>query len=333
MNVGWIALPRDIANHWLWNSPRRLRMWMQLVFMANWEKSFAVWGTKRVELERGQFSTTMRALARALDCTKQTLLTFLQLLEDDGMITREIPGNKFTIITIVDYDEIYSPRASGKGASASSRKGVCKMKKAAQNASPETSGTPAEKTIGKDVGNEVEKGLENDEKKGAENSDFPQEKNNEKSENGQFARQTLDRKLDRSINNKKINNNSSSSACAREKSLEIFEKLKNDEYFWQDTARGLGLNPDDPVQIQKLKELSGNEYLSEQLSKGKEIESESELRRHLFNWLRRKKEISGQQQQYTTTKKTPRYGTTQTDSRRGVDPPPPERSAVPAGRF
>ena len=206
------------------------------------------------------------------------------------------------------------------------------MKKAAQNASPETSGTPAEKTIGKDVGNEVEKGLENDEKKGAENSVFPQEKNNEKSENGQFARQTLDRKLDRSINNKKINNNSSSSACAREKSLEIFEKLKNDDYFWQDTARGLGLNPDDPVQIQKLKDLSENEYLSEQLSKGKEIENESELRRHLFNWLRRKKEISGQQQ-YTTIQKSTRHGTTQTDSRRGVDPPPPERSAVPAERF
>lgn len=330
MNVGWIALPRDIADHWLWNNPRRLRMWMQLVFMANWEKGFAIWGTKRVELERGQFSTTMRALARSLECTKQTLLTFLQLLEDDGMIRREMPGNKFTIITIVDYDEIYSPRTSGKSSSAGTRKGVCKKKKSAQNAPSETSAKPVEKNSSESIEKGGEKGLENDVKNDVKNNDFSEEKNGEKSENGQFARQTLDRKLDRSIYNKEINNKKSisSSSRAREKNKKIFETINSSENFWRDAAQGLGMDSTKPDTIPKLKRL-GSMYAGEVLSKGKEEMSESEMRTHLFNWIRKNQELESQR----NNQKSNNNGKTEIDSRRGFDAPAPEQQAVSGRRF
>ena len=36
-NTGWIALSRAIQHHWIWEEPRRLKMWIQLLFLAKYE--------------------------------------------------------------------------------------------------------------------------------------------------------------------------------------------------------------------------------------------------------------------------------------------------------
>lgn len=247
MNTGYITVPRDIADHWLWTQPRRLKMWMQLVFMANWEDGNTVFGSKKYDIKRGQFSTTMRVLAGKLCCTKQTLLTFLEVLEQSGMIRREMPGNKFTIITIVDY-EIY--QASGGERSSMRKSRYSKVK-----APPD------------------------DENKNDENEALANGQYNESAETS--GKQKSDRKLDH-IKEKR---NSLSPSRIREQNKKNLEELNKNENFWKDLADGLGMDKTKPDTIPKLKQL-GIQYLGEQNSKGKEI-LQKELPEHLFNWIRR----------------------------------------------
>lgn len=109
---GWIALPRDMREHWLWKNPRKLKMWLEMVMMANWTDSHTIYGSVKYNLSRGQFATTMRQLSGKFECSTQTLLSFLNLLESESMIKRVMPGNKFTIITINDFEQ-YQPYPFG----------------------------------------------------------------------------------------------------------------------------------------------------------------------------------------------------------------------------
>lgn len=80
-----------------------------MVFMANWEPQVTICGDRQVTITRGQFSTSTRMLAAKLGCSRQTLFTFLDHLESTGMIRRENIANRFSIITIVDYEKTYQP--------------------------------------------------------------------------------------------------------------------------------------------------------------------------------------------------------------------------------
>lgn len=104
---GFINLQRDIENHWLWLDPRRFQWWLQLLFMATWEPKTVAFGSESVKLQRGQIATTIRALMRRWGAHSQAALSFLAILENEKMITRE-SNQKMTIITIVNYDKYQS---------------------------------------------------------------------------------------------------------------------------------------------------------------------------------------------------------------------------------
>lgn len=101
---GWIKLPREIMNHWLWLDARKLQMWIAMVFMAQYEARKTVMvDNVEVTLYRGDFFMSLRKLAQRLGCSKNTLQTFLRVLESQGMISR-ITMHKITIISILDFD-------------------------------------------------------------------------------------------------------------------------------------------------------------------------------------------------------------------------------------
>lgn len=101
---GWIKMPREIMNHWLWLDARKLQMWMAMVFMAQYEARKTVMvDNVEVTLYRGDFFMSLRKLAQRLGCSKNTLQTFLRVLESQGMISR-ITMHKITIISILDFD-------------------------------------------------------------------------------------------------------------------------------------------------------------------------------------------------------------------------------------
>ena len=103
-NQGWIKMPREIMNHWLWLDARKLQMWIAMVFMAQYEARKTVMvDNVEVTLYRGDFFMSLRKLAQRLGCSKNTLQTFLRVLESQGMISR-ITMHKITIISILDFD-------------------------------------------------------------------------------------------------------------------------------------------------------------------------------------------------------------------------------------
>ena len=109
---GWIALPRDIEEHWLWLDPRRFQMWLQLVFGAAWEDTFIMVGNVQIPLKRGQIAVSTRSLMRRWGCCSQMATQFLRTLDKSGIIKREFKC-KLTVITIVDFDN-YQPTFSDK---------------------------------------------------------------------------------------------------------------------------------------------------------------------------------------------------------------------------
>ncbi len=101
---GWIAISRDIDRHWIWLDARRFQMWVQMILWAQYQDGDVSIGNKSIRLRRGQFVTTLKVLAGYMRCSKQTVLTFLRVLESSQMIKRE-KNAKYTIITIVNYDK------------------------------------------------------------------------------------------------------------------------------------------------------------------------------------------------------------------------------------
>lgn len=99
---GWIAVPRNIENHWVWMNPRHFQMWVKILMLCHWEDSSVMIGKVRVELKKGQFATTMRVLASQFHCGKQCAMDFLRTLEEGGMIRKEV-FPRYTLITVVEY--------------------------------------------------------------------------------------------------------------------------------------------------------------------------------------------------------------------------------------
>ena len=116
-NQGWILVSRGIQEHWIWDNPRRLKWWLDLLFIAGWgEKEIRIFN-KVFNIERGQVAASnsyLRERWRYL-CddekghkpSQQTIRAFLKLLEGAQMITlnRKILPNRTTLITVVNYDK------------------------------------------------------------------------------------------------------------------------------------------------------------------------------------------------------------------------------------
>lgn len=104
---GYICVPRDLRNHWIWQQDKKLKMWLDLVMLASWEDLDVAIGNTLLKIHRGQYATSVRAISRIWGCCNQTASEFLKLLEQSNLIKREIT-TKISIITIVDYDK-YQP--------------------------------------------------------------------------------------------------------------------------------------------------------------------------------------------------------------------------------
>lgn len=107
LSAGWIIIPRELRNHWIWRQPKKLQMWLDLVMLAAWEKSKTIIGNNTYVVQRGQYVTTTRNLMYIWHCCSQTATEFLKMLEENDLIKREkLP--KASIITIKNYD-VYQP--------------------------------------------------------------------------------------------------------------------------------------------------------------------------------------------------------------------------------
>jgi len=103
--AGWIKLYRQIQNSDIWETiqPFDIRSaWIDLLLLASHEDRNMIIGDQVVEVERGQYVTSIRFLSQRWCWSKDRVSKCLKLLEKLGMIERE-SDSKRTVITIVNY--------------------------------------------------------------------------------------------------------------------------------------------------------------------------------------------------------------------------------------
>ena len=105
---GWIKLHRQIQDCWIWTDDDKFdktHAWIDLLLLANHrDKKIAVDGKPKV-ITRSQFLTSKKKLADRWNWNIKTVRKFLEILENDGMITQEVTS-RWTTITILNY-EVY----------------------------------------------------------------------------------------------------------------------------------------------------------------------------------------------------------------------------------
>lgn len=123
---GWVAIHRGLRNHWLvgFGQPvkpmdpakgsfSRTEAWVDLIMECRYEAGTIANGGQRMALEPGQLLGAISWLGKRWNWTPQTVRTFLDKLEADGMISRHSPapdggnnkhnGKQANIITVCNY--------------------------------------------------------------------------------------------------------------------------------------------------------------------------------------------------------------------------------------
>lgn len=100
---GWIYLHRDVMNHWTWRNPRHFQWWVLLLLIAEWSPTKLQLGNSVISIKRGEIVTTIRMLAKQMNTTAKTVLSFLSILEQNEMIILT-KKQRFTHIKIVNYE-------------------------------------------------------------------------------------------------------------------------------------------------------------------------------------------------------------------------------------
>ncbi|NFF88057.1 hypothetical protein FC774_09280 [Clostridium botulinum] len=104
MSEGWIKLYRNLREHWIWEDPVKLRWWIDMLLQANHHDKKVALGNEIILIRRGSFHTSELKLAKRWCTSKKSARTFLDLLQNDGMINMA-KSFKGTTIEVSKYDD------------------------------------------------------------------------------------------------------------------------------------------------------------------------------------------------------------------------------------
>lgn len=110
--AGWIKISREIANHWLWQDAERLKWWIDLLFLAAWKDKQVLHDSHLFVLRRGQIIASVSFLSERWGRSIPTIIKYLKLLEDEGMIYRQVLYRQTPIITICNYEKYQTQEAA-----------------------------------------------------------------------------------------------------------------------------------------------------------------------------------------------------------------------------
>lgn len=105
--MGWIKIDRSIKDHWLWSDDRKLKWWLTILLEVNYSDRQMSLGYKTHNVKRGQSSNSIRTWANIFKTGTKSVVRFLDMLERDGLITKDVIGNgkhSTTLITVCKYD-------------------------------------------------------------------------------------------------------------------------------------------------------------------------------------------------------------------------------------
>ena len=100
--AGFIKLNRSLPEHWIWKDPKKLKAWIDLLYMANYEDKELLINNKVIKVKRGSFITSIHKLAIRWGWSVNTVKKFLDTLSDTQMVTR-MSTQHYTQIDILNY--------------------------------------------------------------------------------------------------------------------------------------------------------------------------------------------------------------------------------------
>lgn len=101
--AGFIALHRQIESHWIFEDPDYFRIWVAMLFAANFKDGEALMNGRVVRIKRGQLVFGLNAWSARYRVTSRKLRTLIKHLENSKMIDRQTT-NKYSIISITNYE-------------------------------------------------------------------------------------------------------------------------------------------------------------------------------------------------------------------------------------
>lgn len=103
----WIKIYEEIREHWIYQNPLWYRWWTDMLFEASFKDSKVLVRKQIVELKRGQLSGSISYFVKRWNTSKDQVIGFLKVLQNEGMIDKMSDKN-ITIITICNYDSYQS---------------------------------------------------------------------------------------------------------------------------------------------------------------------------------------------------------------------------------
>ena len=101
---GFIALYRELSDHWLWDDKpfSRGQAWIDLLLTVNHADKKIMFNGELTTIKRGQTITSIRQLCDRWGWSNNKVTRFLKILESEQMLTRKSDSKK-TVITIDNY--------------------------------------------------------------------------------------------------------------------------------------------------------------------------------------------------------------------------------------
>lgn len=116
MDKGYIKLHRSI-NEWAWKSdPKTVALWVYLLTNANWKDS----NYRGHQLRAGDIVIGRKALSYETGLTEREIRTCIDKLKKTGEVTSKA-SNRFTILTIVKWEEYQAEREQATSHASSKR--------------------------------------------------------------------------------------------------------------------------------------------------------------------------------------------------------------------
>ena len=106
----WIKLYKGIMESAVWSDALRLKAWIHILLSANYKDKEWFKGGQIVKIKRGQFVTSMRKLSIEWKCSRETVRRILEQFTELHMIRHEVVPGKYTIITVVKYEDFQSSK-------------------------------------------------------------------------------------------------------------------------------------------------------------------------------------------------------------------------------
>ena len=101
---GYIKLYRKFKENIFYKNSEAVHLWLHLLFSASFEDSVFYYKNTKIERKRGQLITGRKKLSLETGIGESTVFRLLKLFESEHQIEQQ-KTNKFTIITILSYDE------------------------------------------------------------------------------------------------------------------------------------------------------------------------------------------------------------------------------------